>query len=61
MGSFNVNNMAIDHIENKHTLYRENECLREICSPLRQHAKNVIDFEKEKLLPLTKEELRFRI
>ena len=53
--------MAIDHIENKYTLYRENECLRKICSPLRQHAKNVIDFEKKKLLPLTKEELGFRI
>ena len=45
---------SFDHIENKHILCHKKDCLRKICSPLRQQAKNIIDFEKEKLLPLTK-------
>ena len=28
--------------------------MKEFCTSLRQHAKNVIDFEKKKVLPLTK-------
>ena len=28
------------------------------CSSLREHAKNIIDFEKKEMLPLTKEELK---
>ena len=46
------------HIENKHTLYREKDCLKKICDHLREHAKNIIAFEKKKkMLPLTREEL----
>ena len=45
---------SFDHIENKHILCHKKDCLRKICSPLRQQAKNITDFEKEKLLPLTK-------
>ena len=48
-----------DHIENKYTLYRGKEYrIQKICTSLREHAKNVIDFEKKKMLPLTKEELK---
>ena len=36
------------HIENKHTLYREKDCLKKICDHLREHAKNIIAFEKKK-------------
>ena len=43
-----------DHIENKHILYHKKDCLRKICSPLRQQTKNIIYFGKEKLLSLTK-------
>ena len=39
---------AFHHIENKHSLYGVS---------LREHAVNVIDFEK-KMLPLTEEELK---
>ena len=44
---------AFDHIKNKDTLYRG-----KICSSLREHAKNTLDFEKKDMLQLTKEELK---
>ena len=47
---------AFDHIENKHTLYCGKDCMKKFCT-FREHAKNIIGFEKKKLLPLTKEEL----
>ena len=50
-------NWAFDHIENKHTLYRGEDCTRKFCESLREHAKYITAFEKEKILPLTKEEL----
>ena len=46
---------AFDHRENKHTLYRRKE---KFCESLREHAINIIDFEKKKMLPLTKGELK---
>ena len=49
---------GFDHIENKHTLYRGKDCMKKFCESLRGHAKNLIDFEKKKMLPLTKEELK---
>ena len=49
---------GFDHIENKYTLYHGKDCIQKICTSLREHAKNVIDFEKKKMLPLTKEELK---
>ena len=32
--------------------------MKNFCTSLREHARNVIDFEKKKMLPLTKEELK---
>ena len=32
--------------------------MKEFCTSLREHAKNITDFEKKKMLPLTKEELK---
>ena len=49
---------GLDHIEEKHTLYRGKDCMKKFCTSLREHAKNIIDFEKKKMLPLTKEELK---
>ena len=46
---------VFDHIENKHTFRKLYE---KVCSSLREHAKNIIDFEKKVILPLTKEELK---
>ena len=48
---------AFDHIENKHTLYREKDCMKKFFESLREHAKNIIDFEENIMFPLTKEEL----
>ena len=59
MQIFNVNNLpASTHVENKHILYHGKDCIKKFCESLREHAKNVIDLEKKKMLPLTKEELK---
>ena len=49
---------TFDHIENKHTLYRSKDCMKKFCESLREHAKNIIDFEKKKMLKIAKEELK---
>ena len=49
---------AFNHIENKHTLYCGKDCMKNFGESLREQAKNIIDFEKKKMLPLTKEELK---
>ena len=49
---------AFDRIENKHTLYRGKDCMKKFCTSLREHTKNITDFEKEKILPSTKEKLK---
>ena len=50
--------LAFDHIENKHTLYRGKDCMKKFCESLREHKKIIIDFEKRRILPLMKEELK---
>ena len=37
-----------DSIENKHSLYRAEDCMEKFCSSLREHVTNVINFEKKK-------------
>ena len=49
---------GFDHIEDKHTLYRGKDCMKKFCTSLKEHAKNIIDSEKKKMLPRTKEELK---
>ena len=49
---------AFDHIENKHSLHRRKDCMKKFRESLRKHAKNIMGFEKKKMLPLTKEELK---
>ena len=39
-----------DYIKNKHTLYRGKDCMKKFCISLREHPKNIIDFEKRKML-----------
>ena len=39
---------ASDHIENKDSLYCREDCMREFCEYLREHAKNIIYFEKKR-------------
>ena len=53
---FNINNLGFDNIEDKHALYSGKDCMKRFCISLREHAKNIIDFEKRKMLPLTEDE-----
>ena len=50
--------LAFGHIENKYTLYRRKDFMKKLCESLREHKISIIDFEKKKMLPLTKEELK---
>ena len=38
---------AFDHIENKDTLYRGKDCMKNVCTSSRKHTKNIPDFEKQ--------------
>ena len=49
---------AFDNVENKHTLYCGEDWMKKFCTSLREHATNVINFEKKIMLSLTKEELK---
>ena len=49
---------GFDHIEDVHTLHHGKDCMKKFCSSLREHAKNIIDFEKKKMIPLTKKQLK---
>ena len=45
---------AFDHIENKHTLYLGKDCMKKICTSLKNHAKNITDFENKKNVTVNK-------
>ena len=49
---------TFDHIENKTTFDRGKDCMEKFCESLREHAKNIINFEKKKMLPLLKQEFK---
>ena len=44
---------AFNHIGNKHTLYRWEDCMKKFCESLTKHAKNIIDFEKKRRTKIT--------
>ena len=45
---------TFDSAENKHSLYPGEDCMKNLCSSLKEHATNIIKFEKNKMLLLTK-------
>ena len=49
---------AFGNIENKHTSYCGEDYMKKFCTSLREYATNVINFEKTKMLPLPKKELK---
>ena len=49
---------AFHNIENKHSLYHGEDCMKKFFTSLVEHAKNLNDFEKKKMLMLTKGELK---
>ena len=50
--------LAFDNVENIHSLYREEYCMKKFCILLREQAANEINLEKKKMLPLTEKELK---
>ena len=36
---------ASNNIENKHSLYHGEDCIKKFCESLREHSKNIINFE----------------
>ena len=51
---------AFDHIKNKHTLYSGKHCTKKFCGSLEEQAKNIIDLEKKKMLPLKKKQIKMQ-
>ena len=51
-------NLAFDHLEIKHNLFRGKDCMKKFCTSLRKQAKDIIDFETKNMSSLTKEELK---
>ena len=49
---------TFNNIDNKQCLYRGKGCIKRFCSFLRVHSIDVINFEKKKMLLLTKKELK---
>ena len=48
---------VFDSLKNKHSFYR-GDYMKKFCIYLREHAVDVINFEKKKMLPLTEKELK---
>ena len=42
------------HRENKHDLLRRKDCMKRFCDSLKRHAKNIILFEKKKIITVSK-------
>ena len=40
--------------ENKHDVYRSEDVTKMFCERLREHAVKIINFEKKKMIPLTR-------
>ena len=51
--------MGFDYIQNERSLYCREHCMENFCTSLREYATNVINFEKKKILPLTKKRANF--
>ena len=44
---------TFDGKENKHDVYRNEDCMKKFCGSLREHEMKIINFEKKKMIPLT--------
>ena len=47
---------SFDESRNKLNDYRGKDCMKKFCKDLREHAMRIINYEKKKIIPLTKEE-----
>ena len=44
---------SFDKSKNKLSYYRGKDCMKKFCKDLREHANKIINYEKEKMIPLT--------
>ena len=47
---------SFDESKNKLNYYRGKDCMKKFCKDLKEHATKIINYEKKKIIPLTKEE-----
>ena len=47
---------SFDKSKNKLDYYRADNCMEKFCKDLREHATKIINYEKKKMIPLTKKE-----
>ena len=47
---------SFDQIKNKINHYRGKDCVKKFCKDIREHATKIINYEKQKMISLTKEE-----
>ena len=47
---------SFDESRNKFNYYRAKDCMKKFCEDLKEHATRIINYEKKKIIPLTKEE-----
>ena len=47
---------SLDESKNKLNYYRGKDCMKKFCKDLKEHATRIINDEKKKIIPLTKEE-----
>ena len=47
---------SFDKTKIKLDYYRGKDCMKKFCKDLREHATNIINYEKKKMIPLTTEE-----
>lgn len=47
---------TLDTIEDKHDIHKGKDCMKKSCKSWREHEMKIINFEKMKMTPLTKEQ-----
>ena len=47
---------SFDESKNKLNYYKGKDCMKKFCKDLKEHATRIINYEKKKIIPLTKEE-----
>ena len=47
---------SFNESKNKLNYYRGKDCMKKFCKDLKEHAARIINYEKKKIIPLTKEE-----
>ena len=50
---------SYDSNKNTHTYYRDKDCIQKLCKELKTQAKEIIKYEKKKVIPLTNNEKEY--